>query len=470
MTKISVAFLIGLFTLFFGLSPANEQMFDWNIIKSNDTLQLLLNGNPIGSMVHSIHLDSNNKVITISILSEIVSENGSKRKITMNHEEIKKFDYKGVLFESSLKIISESGVNSWNLYKQDTAWQLKISAGGSETVRLVPKIKQSIMPLYKIYKGIRERNIQVGQVWYDTSFELTSMKYMHSVLECKEVPSVNNNNMWVFTCTDDLSKRTEKWVLDSNGTLIYQDIPPFSAKRIGKIKLSKSSGNIQNLFDVFMVKKNRLPTKDEKVCLQFDSTIHLDSSIMTYYTKKSAEYFILKDKLPECKNDSGLNSVKIDAFLQPTVTMQSNDSLILSLGQKIIKDEKDICKKIAKISEYVFNNLQKRNAATFSSALETLKNGYGDCGEHAVLTGALLRSVKIPSQVVMGLVYVPQKGGFFYHAWVMAFNGSWIFIDPALGEYPLKSLHVPLVIDNDGTSMVKFSQFINRISISYVKN
>ena len=81
-----------------------------------------------------------------------------------------------------------------------------------------------------------------------------------------------------------------------------------------------------------------------------------------------------------------------------------------------------------------------------------------------------VRAARIPARVVLGLVYADGHKGFLYHAWVTAFaQGTWVFVDPALGVFPAPRDRVPLVIDDTGTAVIGIMKMIGRIKIDYVK-
>ena len=63
-----------------------------------------------------------------------------------------------------------------------------------------------------------------------------------------------------------------------------------------------------------------------------------------------------------------------------------------------------------------------------------LKSKAGDCTEHSVLTIAILRSLKIPSRAVVGLIlsekFLTEENVFVYHMWVEAYeNDRWVLVD-----------------------------------------
>jgi transglutaminase-like putative cysteine protease len=76
------------------------------------------------------------------------------------------------------------------------------------------------------------------------------------------------------------------------------------------------------------------------------------------------------------------------------------------------------------------------------SALEVLNSREGDCGEHTVLFVALARSLGIPAEIVVGLVYVGD--GFYYHAWAKIWAGRWVEVDPTFGQPIADATHIPL--------------------------
>ena len=75
---------------------------------------------------------------------------------------------------------------------------------------------------------------------------------------------------------------------------------------------------------------------------------------------------------------------------------------------------------------------------------------------------ALLRAAGIPSKTLAGLVYL--DGAFYYHAWVGAYVGEWIAIDPTLGIFPADAARLKLT-EGDLSQMVKILQAVGKIEI-----
>jgi len=130
--------------------------------------------------------------------------------------------------------------------------------------------------------------------------------------------------------------------------------------------------------------------------------------------------------------------------LKPEPLIQSDNTEIIDVARNIVGDEKNAFKATQLISRWVYNNIKKEFSPDISNALQTLKSGRGDCGEHSALTVALLRAVGIPARIVAGVVYWPDGGGFAYHAWVEAYVGEWIQIDPTLNEPLADAAHIML--------------------------
>ncbi|MBI5042590.1 MAG: transglutaminase domain-containing protein [Nitrospirae bacterium] len=121
-----------------------------------------------------------------------------------------------------------------------------------------------------------------------------------------------------------------------------------------------------------------------------------------------------------------VNKKGLEAYLEPTPFIQSNDSEIISLAKNIIGNEKDSLRAARLINDWVYKNIEKKPIVSIPSAKEVLKMRAGDCNEHATLFVALARAVKIPARINVGIVYLGNR--FFYHAWPEVYVGRWIEI------------------------------------------
>lgn len=139
-----------------------------------------------------------------------------------------------------------------------------------------------------------------------------------------------------------------------------------------------------------------------------------------------------------------LESSRLRPFLEAGPYIQSGDEEIIKQARDIVGAEKDSYEAARKINAWVFENIEKRFTADMSNALQTLHSRQGDCGEHAVLSVALMRAAGIPARPVAGLVYSSQENGFNYHAWTEVFVGDWVMMDPSWGEDLINPGHIAL--------------------------
>ncbi|MBN2714960.1 MAG: transglutaminase domain-containing protein [Deltaproteobacteria bacterium] len=86
------------------------------------------------------------------------------------------------------------------------------------------------------------------------------------------------------------------------------------------------------------------------------------------------------------------------------------------------------------VAEYVHAILPvKRHTHTMKNAVDTLKEGLGDCTEHSVLFASLMRAAKVPTRLVSGM-YLTHGGVWVFHMWNEYWDGDrWKSIDVAVG-------------------------------------
>jgi transglutaminase-like putative cysteine protease len=306
----------------------------------------------------------------------------------------------------------------------------------------------------------------------DTQFELTSGRPLAITARLVETPSARNGEHWVFMNVDDVTKQALRWELDTAGRTVLQEIPPgFTARAKGSLPAHMPGGAPVpiDIADIAKAPATRSAGRHEKILVTVDSVMGgVDTSVAGWYVRKGKGW-LLAPPSSRCAGRAADIPGALKAYTRPTPTLQSSHPDIIALSLRIAGHGNNACRLIKAVSAHVYSSLVKRNTAAFSSALETLRAGYGDCGEHAVLMAALLRAAGIPARVVYGLVYVESRRGYCYHAWVMAWAGSWIWADPALGVFPASRDRVPLLIDDTGEHLVSLAGYMRRISISYAR-
>ncbi len=447
-----VFFLLSFFNcfLFAGIKKEN-----WETVQRYDSLEVLLGSQRAGVLTSIIKV--RDSVVEVSNNLDIETSIHEKRV----------YNFDGNLVSAEQQIISSAGENYWKLDCYSGRWSLLVRAGGVQRLKEVSPVKESINFVYEIYRGILDSSLEIGSSWTDSAFELTSGEYIITNIVCREKPCKKNNYNWVFVSRNNISGRDEIWKLDQKGKTVYREIYPFVV-RISEESSKNGKLEQKNFYESFKIGAKRGATASERIFISLDSAFQLDTSVTGYYQKSKGGYF-LKALEKECGNsllsDKMADSLMI--YTLPTLTVQSDHPDIIKLSKAIQGDSDSLCALVRKFNDSVYRMLKKRNTATFSSAVETLKAGFGDCGEHAVLLTALLRAAGIPARVVMGLVYMESGKGYYYHAWVSAYTGKWVFADPSHGLFPADRDRIPLMIDDAGEKTLQLLKLIGRIRVEY---
>ncbi|MGD9158604.1 MAG: transglutaminase domain-containing protein [Desulfobacteraceae bacterium] len=163
------------------------------------------------------------------------------------------------------------------------------------------------------------------------------------------------------------------------------------------------------------------------------------SNIIT--VKKEREPFKIIYNIPYSGDDAELKK-----YLEPEFNIQSDDSEIIQKALKIAGKVRSPVAVSKKMMAWVYSSLEKQPVVSIPSAVEVLEARSGDCNEHATLLTALLRAAGIPARISVGLVYIRER--FFYHAWVEAYTGQWITLDPTLNQMPADVTHISLLRGN----------------------
>jgi Transglutaminase-like superfamily len=164
---------------------------------------------------------------------------------------------------------------------------------------------------------------------------------------------------------------------------------------------------------------------------------------------EKAELTVSAEPIPsDADAEKGASSAIDKQFMASTQFLQRDDELVQEHAEKAVGGETNPSQIARRMEQYVYKNLHKKNFSTaMASAGEVAKSLEGDCSEHAVLLAAMLRAKKVPSRVVVGLVYVelnnvPVFGG---HMWTEAYLGQkWVPLDATLGRGGIGAAHIKL--------------------------
>jgi hypothetical protein len=440
------------------------QSSEWKSYFQAETLDVFLNGKTAGELISLIAPDGNGIVMKNIINTALDDGGGNLIKADLVEARYYKPDF--TLKSAIQEMKSPAGSNRWELARnKQNKWELKSWLGGAESSKILPAVHDKSASFLEIYDGIKKRTLKDNQSWVDTIVELTSGENIISSVTCVERASPQNGNVWKFREKNSVQNEIQSWIVDTNGNTIEHEMFPFVAKRKG----SKESVEVAaNIFESFRIAVPDAITHNDRIILTTDSLFTLDSSVTGFYHRVNDGYEFIRLH-DSCSPGGTVTADSLKRYLLPTPTLQVNHPEISALAKKL-KRSRDPCKIIEVLNNYVFTKLEKRYTATFSSALETLRSGFGDCGEHAVLLAALLRASGIPARIVNGVVYMPEKKGYYYHVWVMAHDGThWLFADPAFGLFPATYDRLPFVIDDEGERLLAIAKVIGNVGVKVIK-
>lgn len=152
-------------------------------------------------------------------------------------------------------------------------------------------------------------------------------------------------------------------------------------------------------------------------------------------------------------------------YLQPSVTIQSNDPAIRRLSGAIVAGSPSTEDRIARILRWLDTNIEKAPLDVFS-ALDVLERRQAECQGHAYLYAALARAAGIPTRVVNGLAYSEQFNGFLYHSWTESLVGSnWQAVDPTFGQTVADATHIKLVEGENLADLMPLMDWVGKVKI-----
>jgi len=163
--------------------------------------------------------------------------------------------------------------------------------------------------------------------------------------------------------------------------------------------------------------------------------------LTVYNVKKDGEATEISSFKFENTNADG-----IEPFSYPTTHVYYSDEssfikdgITASITKTCKTTEEAIAKVISWVSENITYNPElidekvKNNETIFDPDI-TYKNKEGICGDLAVLSAAMLRSIGIPTKLHYGYIVKYPDGEYIYHAWIEANNnGRWHVYDPTIG-------------------------------------
>lgn len=129
-------------------------------------------------------------------------------------------------------------------------------------------------------------------------------------------------------------------------------------------------------------------------------------------------------------------------WIKPDVRVPAGSPRFRRLAQDVLRGETNVLRAAELVRAYVHREIRANaGIGVMRDADEILDTKEGVCRDHAVLMAAILRSARIPTRLVSGIVY--DSGRFFYHAWVEVWSGhQWVGFDSTRFSSRLTAAHV----------------------------
>lgn len=298
----------------------------------------------------------------------------------------------------------------------------------------------------------------------------------------KEIIIIENKNFHVEKY-DLIYKdtRSSMW-LDSNGRLVKADGYMFFGGELGDISIERSSINVFQLplevplgndilkeLAIYPDKPINNPRTTEYLEIELDGIRAANIDI----TSSNKEILSLNPVIFRIQNKPiingerklwGIKIASIDTSIVGTSDyIQSKDARFSRTARELIAAEKDTLSMARALNRWVFENVEKMSGLDIIRSVDVLRERKGDCDEHTKLFTALARSVGIPTQINMGLVY--DDGNFRYHSWPSVFvAGVWHDLDPTFGQDAADATHIALV-RGDFEKLVELLRIVGKMSI-----
>ena len=151
--------------------------------------------------------------------------------------------------------------------------------------------------------------------------------------------------------------------------------------------------------------------------------------------------------------------------LESTPLIQAGDPRIVEAAREIAGGETDPAVVARRLTEWVYDRLEKDITLSIPSAVQVLEMGQGDCNEHTVLYVALARALGLPTRTAVGLVHL--NGRFYYHAWPEVWLDEWVAVDPTLDQYPADAMHLRFLVGGLARQ-VELIRLIGRLDLDIV--
>ncbi len=166
---------------------------------------------------------------------------------------------------------------------------------------------------------------------------------------------------------------------------------------------------------------------------------------------------------------------RVDVMIEPSAPQISN------LAQQLADDKPDVYSKAKAIYEYIISHftysteqqmtyVKSEYGGLPKHTLATLRDGWGDCDEQAMLYISLLRTLGIPARLELGALYNVNENRWGGHAWALIYippedgtsGNYWYNVDVVNSEFLIRDAYrfTTWIDDGNGTHLSDYYKTI----------
>jgi hypothetical protein len=476
---VVAVWLVLLFILFKKNYPGNDPVPDTALKVEDgeakqDWKEIFLNNKKVGYAVTAFKPFEDGYYIQDELFLKLNLMGFEKGLYTITQSSVdNKFRLKNFFFKMN------SGVINYRIRGNVEGNLLKITTGSGRQAR-VKEIRLSEIPI--ISSGIDQmfRHIKPvpGESIRSTFFDPSTMTQKQVILKVisREKIRINNMEYDTFRVEGEVMGTMFNFWVDINGDILKEEsLMGFTMVKSSPANAPLNIEGAEDFYEVTAVPANKkLPDtkrlKKLRVRLAGIENTGFDKSSISGKRQGYLNGVVTIEKENEPVTGmykipyTGENS-EIKESLASEYNIESDAPEIIRKAHEIAGDLKDPVVLSKKMMEWVYGNIDKKPVVSIPSATEVLETMAGDCNEHATLLTALLRAVGIPARISAGLVYTRES--FYYHAWVEAYTGEWITMDPTLDQFPADVSHITLLRGNID-KQVEIMAVIGKLAIEVI--
>jgi hypothetical protein len=338
----------------------------------------------------------------------------------------------------------------------------------ADTIRLEsPPLLPTNNRFYLLKQGL-----QAGDKFKIPYFDPLSLAGKDTVMEYKgrEKILVNKRiyNLHHFVETFS-GVRINSW-LDDEGKVIKEESPAgfvFISQPEFKATDIKGKGN-EILSSVSIPLSGGSLDLTGREAISYRLTLPSDTDFELDKDRQSFDGEILTIRLESLPDADAASCAGYPQELSSTPYIQAKNSFITELVQAETKNADNDLERVDILSDWVYNNLEKRPVLGISDALTTLNTKRGDCNEHAALFAALARNAGIPTRVVAGVTFF--AGAFYYHAWnEVCLDDNWYSVDTTKNQFPTDLSHIKFV-EGETNEQVRIAALLGKLQIEIIND